>query len=138
MIVLAVVALTIAGKVVIRVAPEWLEPVNTFSVVVQPPGTRKSAVMKHLTAPVEGWEAKRHAEVAPRIAEFKARKDIAEKVLQNAMKEAANASPGLPPVPWTVDGFRDSVQDRLAPLVVDRARGSRGRSGGGAGCTSPR
>ena len=97
MIGLAIVALTVAGKVTVRVAPDWLEPVNIFTAVVLPPGTRKSAVMAHMTAPLERWEAKRHAEAVPRIAEFEARREIAEKVLQRAVKEAADASPDKQP-----------------------------------------
>jgi replicative DNA helicase len=92
MIALAVIALTIAGKVDIQVEPDWVEPVNLFATVVQPPGTRKSAVMAHMTAPLERWEARQHAAVAPLIAEFEARREIAEQVLKRALKEAAVAS----------------------------------------------
>jgi len=92
MVGLGVVALTVAGKVEVQVEPDWVEPVNTFATVVQPPGTRKSAVMAHMTAPLERWEAKQHAEVAPLIAEFEARRKIAEQVLQRALKEAADAT----------------------------------------------
>jgi replicative DNA helicase len=48
---LAVLAVAAAGRICVK-APGWIEPTNVFTVVVLPPGSRKSEVFAHMTAPI--------------------------------------------------------------------------------------
>ena len=57
MLSLAVCAASCAKKVEIRASPDWIEPVNIFTVVALPPGNRKSAVFRDMTAPITDFEA---------------------------------------------------------------------------------
>ncbi|MQA14674.1 MAG: DUF3987 domain-containing protein [Pseudonocardiaceae bacterium] len=54
---LAALSAAAGGRARVQVRPGWVEPVNLFTVVAMPPGSRKSAVFAAMTAPLFAAEA---------------------------------------------------------------------------------
>jgi replicative DNA helicase len=87
---LAVLAVAAGGKVWIQ-APTWREPANLFTVVVLPPGNRKSEVYRAMCAPIKDAEAALITDAEPVIAEAVIARRIAESHAEQAAKNAENA-----------------------------------------------
>lgn len=92
-IALSVLSAALGGRVVAEVRDGWREPVNVFTVVAMPPGSRKSAVFADLTAPLLLAEQNLIAETAPQILEAQAERKIAERRADVAASEASRAKP---------------------------------------------
>ena len=88
---LAMLAVAAGGKVWIQ-APAWREPANLFTVVVLPPGNRKSEVYRAMCAPIKAAEATLIAETEPLIAEAVIARRIAEAYAEQTATAAENAS----------------------------------------------
>lgn len=56
-IVLAVLATALQGRFVVKLRPDWKEPLCLFLIVSLPPGSRKSPVFSVVVGPVEEYEA---------------------------------------------------------------------------------
>lgn len=72
---LTIAAGVVAGKVRVQARPGWTEPTNIYSVVVLPPGNRKSAVFQSVSEPLEEIErdlvAATRDEIARAASEFR-------------------------------------------------------------------
>ncbi len=88
---LSCLAAACAKTVIVRVTPQWTEPVNLFTATAMAPGERKSAVFADATRPIGDFEAAQLAERAPEIAEAEGRRKIAEQALTKVQKAAAEA-----------------------------------------------
>ncbi len=88
-LVLATAAACVAGKYKVVVGPDWQEPLSLYTVVVLPPGTRKSAVFSHVTAPLEEREKELVRAAEPEIARATAAYQVLEKRLKRAQDMAA-------------------------------------------------
>ena len=89
---LAVLAVAAGGKVWVQGRPGWTEPTNLFTLVVLPPGNRKSEVYKHMTAPIRAAEAILVEQAKPVIAEAVIARRVAEAHAEKTEKAAAAAS----------------------------------------------
>ncbi|MBO2453652.1 DUF3987 domain-containing protein [Actinomadura barringtoniae] len=87
---LAVLAVAAGGKVWAR-ATTWTEPTNLFTLVVLPPGNRKSEVYKHMTAPIKAAEAALVEQTKPLIAEAVIARKVAEANAEKTEKAATAA-----------------------------------------------
>ena len=58
MLALSACSAALQAKYRVSVRGRWTEPLNLYVVVVSAPGTRKSAVFAHVTAPVIDWETR--------------------------------------------------------------------------------
>ena len=92
MLTLAVLATATAKRLEVHVRDGWNEPTNVFTVGCLPPGERKSAVFRAVTAPVEAFERDETALLAPMIAEAESRQRVLEQARNTAEKLAANVS----------------------------------------------
>jgi replicative DNA helicase len=90
---LALAALSSAtgGRAEVEVRPGWREPLNLYTVVAMPPGSRKSAVFAAMTAPL--LEAERHLveHARPRIAEAELARKAAHAEAERRAKHATTA-----------------------------------------------
>jgi replicative DNA helicase len=70
---LALAALSTAagGCAELEVRPGWREPLNLYTVVAMPPGSRKSAVFAAMTAPLLDAERQLVEKARPRIADWR-------------------------------------------------------------------
>ena len=87
---LAVLAVAAGGRVWVQ-APAWREPANLFTVVVLPPGNRKSEVYRAMCTPIKAAEKALIAEAEPMIAEAVIRRRMAEAEADKTAKAAENA-----------------------------------------------
>jgi hypothetical protein len=87
---LAVLGVAAGGKVWVR-ATTWTEPTNLFTLVVLPPGNRKSEVYKHMTAPIKAAEAALVEQARPLIADAIVARKVAEAAVEKTEKAATSA-----------------------------------------------
>jgi len=87
-IALAVLSAAAGGRVEVEVRGSWREPANLFTVVVLPPGSRKSAVFTALVRPLLAAEATLIERTRPVIVEA----ELALRVAAKAADRAANAA----------------------------------------------
>jgi hypothetical protein len=88
---LGVLSACAGGHAVAEVRPGWREPVNLFTVVAMPPGSRKSPVFATMTAPLLDVEHDLVDRLRSAIVEAEATKRIAEKAAEAAKHAAAKA-----------------------------------------------
>ena len=131
---LAVVAASVAGKVVVCPEGGYVEPVNIYTAVAMESGNRKTAVLNRMTRPFMDWEASESRRLRPQISRLtserktqearieslrkKAAKSISDTALmaQIADMEAALAEvPNLPRL-WT----QDVTPERLGALMAEQ------------------
>jgi len=91
MLALGVLAVTVAGKAAVQVKPGYEEPLNLFTVVVLPPGNRKSTVFADMVRPVQEFEAEERERLGPAIAQSKTAYRIRKAEVHKAEQEAASA-----------------------------------------------
>ena len=85
---LGVLALCVQGKYQIQGKPDWIEPLNLYTVVVADPSERKSAIIKHMTKPIDNFETTFNQKNAANLKFNKAQKRILER-RQRALEESA-------------------------------------------------
>ena len=85
---LGVLALCVQGKYQIQGKPDWIEPLNLYTVVVADPSERKSAIIKHMTKPIDSFEASFNQNNAWALNMNKAHKRVLER-RQRALEESA-------------------------------------------------
>jgi hypothetical protein len=88
MLVLSMVLTTIAKRVGVCI-DNWKEPACAFICVVMPPGSRKSAVVMRVAAPLREYERTEAARIAPARSAALSRRRIQEKRLALMEKVAA-------------------------------------------------
>lgn len=111
------------GKYIVQVKPDYFEPVNIWTSVALPSGSRKSAVQRYVTVPLTRWEKEQEELIAPlisqtisenksieaRVKEIRRKGSLAEvDEYKKSKDEAAKLEEqikGIPIVPqlWTAD-----------------------------------
>jgi hypothetical protein len=93
-VLLGVLATAAGGRAEVEVQPGWREPVNLYVVPAMPPGSRKSAVFRAMSAP--SLDAERALQDAARsqISEAGVTAEIAQEQARRAVAEAAKKLPG--------------------------------------------
>ncbi|WP_238016006.1 DUF3987 domain-containing protein [Dactylosporangium sp. AC04546] len=92
-IALAALSTAAGGRAKVEIRPGWREPCNLFTVVVLPPGSRKSAVFDALIRPLLDAEKALKERMAPAIIEAELAQRVAGKTAEKAANAAANADP---------------------------------------------
>ncbi len=90
-IALAALSTAAGGRAEVEVRGSWREPTNLFSVVVLPPGSRKSAVFAAMTGPLLAAEKALVERTKPAIVEAELAARVAGKAAEKAAIAAANA-----------------------------------------------
>jgi replicative DNA helicase len=93
-IVLAALATAAGGRAVVEVRAGWREPVNLFTVVALPPGSRKSPVFRALIDPLMTAEQALIDRVAPQIDEAELRRRVAAADAEKAARKAETVTAG--------------------------------------------
>ena len=76
---LAAVAVCLQGKYKIRGKADWVEPLNGYFIVINPPSERKSAVEHSIVKPLDAYEKQYNIQNAGAVEASKMRKHILEK-----------------------------------------------------------
>ncbi|GAB7049374.1 DUF3987 domain-containing protein [Catenuloplanes indicus] len=90
-IALAALSTAAGGRAEVEVRGSWREPTNLFTVVVLPPGSRKSAVFAAITGPLLAAESALVERTKPAIVEAELAARVAGKAADKAAHAAANA-----------------------------------------------
>ncbi|GAB7049061.1 hypothetical protein JCM9534A_41870 [Catenuloplanes indicus JCM 9534] len=90
-IALAALSTAAGGRAEVEVRGSWREPTNLFTVVVLPPGSRKSAVFAAITGPLLAAESALVERTKPAIIEAELAARVAGKAADKAAHAAANA-----------------------------------------------
>ena len=90
-IALACLSTAAGGRAEIEVRGSWREPTNLYTVVVLPPGSRKSAVFAAMIAPIMLAEKALIERAAPAIIEAEISAKVAQKAAEKTALAAANA-----------------------------------------------
>ncbi len=109
---LAVLAVAAGGKIWVA-APLWREPACLFTVVVMPPGSRKSEVFAAMTAPLRSAEQTLIEAARPVIAEAVVRRRLAEAAAERTARAAETTQTGPDPDAATT-AVMEATEARLA------------------------
>jgi replicative DNA helicase len=90
-IALACLSTAAGGRAEVEVRGSWREPTNLYTVVVLPPGSRKSAVFAAMVAPILAAEKALIERAAPAIIEAELTAKVAGKAAEKTALAAANA-----------------------------------------------
>ena len=88
---LACLSTAAGGRAEVEVRGSWREPTNLYTVVVLPPGSRKSAVFAAMIAPIMAAEKALIVRAAPAIIEAEISAKVAGKAAEKASVAAANS-----------------------------------------------
>jgi replicative DNA helicase len=137
MLVLAVAAVALARRAVVCVREGYEEPLNLFTMVAQPPASRKTSVFRDVTSPVEEYERELATQARPVVSEARTLAEIDRKILEELQRKASKAqeeaerttlteqarnlaldlaSRGMPEVPRLLTD--DSTQEALGRLMA--------------------
>jgi hypothetical protein len=86
---LAALATAMAKKVRVAVRQGYSEPVNLFTVIAMPPGSRKSPVFEAVMNPIQSYEETCMRQMADEIARAEVRYNIAKTELQHLQGKAS-------------------------------------------------
>ena len=81
----------VAGKFIVRITPDWKEPLVIQVLLVMFSGERKTAALAEILAPIEAYERELAEASRGEIARQKGQKEILEQRLHSAQGAAAKA-----------------------------------------------
>ena len=131
---LAVVAASVAKKVVVCPEPGYTEPVNIYTAVAMESGNRKTAVLHRMARPFMDWETSEAHRLKPEISRIASERKTQEARIDSLRKKAAKSAndtalmaqvadmeASLPVVPnlprlWT----QDVTPERLGVLMAEQ------------------
>lgn len=86
---LGIVSLCCQGKYFIRGNADWVEPLNTYMVVIMEPAERKSSVLSMMIRPVEEYEKEENSRRTAEIVESQMIQDKLEKEKRSLIERAS-------------------------------------------------
>lgn len=89
---LACLSTAAGGKAQVEARPGWVEPANLYLAVAMPPGSRKSAVFRDITAPLLAAEQHLVEQARPVIADAELQARVAKARAERAARAAENAT----------------------------------------------
>jgi hypothetical protein len=131
---LAVVAASVAKKVIVSPESGYSEPVNLYTAVGMESGNRKTAVLSSMTRPFVKWEETESCRLKPEITRITSERKTKEMAIEALRKEAArkpydssliaeitemeSSLPEVPTAPrlWT----QDITPERLGSLMAEQ------------------
>lgn len=139
---LGMVSAAIAKKFVVSPKPDWLEPINIYSITAMLPASNKSQTLKYLKSPLDEWEEKETLRIAPLRADAltsikmlqaelakqygilkkktskQADIDKAKEDIKRIDLELAEKQESLPPIPQTYT--TDATPEAIAQLLDEQ------------------
>lgn len=121
MLALAVLATCCQRWIMVQGRPDWIEPVNLFTVTALPPASRKSTVFRAFVAPLLAYEQQQVAYIKQVIAETESQRDVLEERLNTAKRNAAKSksSDAMDEVNDLTEQLRQLETPAVPRLIVD-------------------
>jgi hypothetical protein len=131
---LAMVAASVAKKVIVSPESGYIEPVNLYTAVGMESGNRKTAVLSSMTRPFVNWEEAESCRLKPEISRIASERKTMEMAIETLRKNAAkkphdsgliaeitemeSSLPEAPKAPrlWT----QDITPERLGSLMAEQ------------------
>ena len=76
---LSILSVCLQGKYRVRGKADWLEPLNTYALIIATPSERKSAVLNQMLRPINGYEAEYNRKHASQVESARMRRRVLEK-----------------------------------------------------------
>lgn len=92
MLALSVIATAVQKRFEVLIKPDYTESLSLWTLVALPPGSRKSAVMKVITAPLKEWEYQKASELQAELAEQENLQHVLNHQIEQKRRDAAKAS----------------------------------------------
>lgn len=135
---LAVLATALQGRFELEVLPSYREPLSLWTLATSPPGSRKTAVLSALMAPLTHWEKLARDRLRREVVGVAATRAVAKKRIERLLQDAAKAKDGaareairaevereeseMPAELFTPRLFTSDVtSERLQALLVEQA-----------------
>jgi putative DNA primase/helicase len=106
---LSVLATCVQRRYVVREHDGYAEPASLWSLTVAPSGSRKSAVLSALAAPLEAWEKRAADRMRREIAANNARIAVAEAAIKRLQGQAGKSDD-----PHERESLRKQIEDEMA------------------------
>ena len=106
---LSVLATCVQRRYVVEVYAGYTEPASLWSLTVAPSGSRKSAVLAALAAPLEAWEKRAGDRMRREIAANNARIVVAEAAIKRLQGQAGKSDD-----PHERESLRKQIEDEMA------------------------
>lgn len=103
-------AVCLQGKFVIQGSKGYIEPLNLYGVIVSPPGTRKSSVMKAMTKYIYQYEQEENQKNKPLIDESNMKRNILSEQIKELETRASRQKGD-----WKL--FKDQAMDKKKELL---------------------
>ncbi|MFI6883186.1 YfjI family protein [Streptosporangium canum] len=118
---LAAISTAAGGRALVTVRGTWSEPVNIYTVVAMPPGSRKSPVFRAIVSPLLAAEKLLQEQVKPQITEARIAQKVAQEAAEKATHKATTARGEAAPAALAeaqsaalaIDGITIPVEPRL-------------------------
>lgn len=89
MTLLSAIATCVQKYLSVKIKPDYEEPLNLWTAVVLPPGSRKSKVYSIVTNPIRIWEKAQREQIEPKVKILESQKSTLEARLKGLRIEAA-------------------------------------------------
>ncbi len=119
LLVLCAIAIAGARKAEIQIRSGWREPLNLYGIAGLDPANRKSAVFRDATVPIEDQEKKEAEAMKDEIVESRTLREVLEKKLEHAKKEAAKAEKKKDQDKWTQTAIALAKELEETPVLVE-------------------
>lgn len=96
-IALAAISTAAGGHALVNVRGTWSEPVNIYTVVAMPPGSRKSPVFRAIVTPLLAAEKLLQERIKPQITEARIAQKVAQESAEKATHKATTARDNAAP-----------------------------------------
>ena len=116
---LAILSVCLQGKYLIQGKSDWLEPLNTYSLIIAMPSERKSAVQHMMLRPLNDYEYQYNLRNAAAVESSKMRKRILErrqKAIEDKVAKGNAEADEMEEIAREIAGF---VEQRPLQLYVD-------------------
>lgn len=116
---LAILSVCLQGKFSVQGKADWIEPLNTYSLVIAMPSERKSAVQHMMLKPVNAYELQYNQRNAARVEGSKMRKRILEKRQKAVEDQVAKGKADVEELEKIAQEVADFEEERPLQLYVD-------------------
>lgn len=116
---LAAIAVCIQGKYRIQGKADWIEPLNGYFLVINPPSERKSAVESSIVRPLDLYEEQYNIRNAGLVVASKMRKNILEKRRKAIEDAVSKGKADMSELDQVAQEIADFEEERPLQIYVD-------------------
>ncbi|WNV89021.1 YfjI family protein [Umezawaea sp. Da 62-37] len=119
LLILAILATSVGGRIRVRVAPDWTEVLSIYSAVAVPSGERKSPVLNALSAPLRELETRLAEDAAPDVVIQRALRDMRQSAVEKIKRTGDTSSTGIANLEGAVRELESTVVPPIPRLLAD-------------------